>query len=75
MYAPQSLHDFLFLMLYGGVVMFAIAAGIYLWLRRSNAIAPDVTPPEGTAPMDGSLLHHGSDESCVVVYDWCLLAR
>ena len=45
MYAPQSLHDFLFLMLYGGVVMFAIAAGIYLWLRRSNAIAPDVTPP------------------------------
>lgn len=45
MYATQSLHDLLFLMLYGGVAMFAIVAGIYLWLRRSNAIASDVTPP------------------------------
>lgn len=45
MYATQSLHDLLFLMLYGGVAMFALVAGIYLWLRRSNAIAPDVTPP------------------------------
>ena len=46
MYAPQSLHDILFLMLYGGVAMLAFAAGLYLWLRRSNAIAPDVTPPK-----------------------------
>ena len=45
MYAPQSLHDLLFLMLYGGVTMLAFAAGLYLWLRRSNAIAPAVTPP------------------------------
>lgn len=45
MYAPQSLHDLLFMMLYGGVAMLAFAAGLYLWLRRSNAIAPDVTPP------------------------------
>ena len=45
MYAPQSLHDLLFLMLYGGVAMLAFAAGLYLWLRRSNAIAPAVTPP------------------------------
>ena len=45
MYAPQSLHDFLFLMLYGGVTMLAFAAGLYLWLRRSNTIVPDVTPP------------------------------
>ena len=45
MYAPQSLHDLLFLMLYGGVAMLAFAAGLYLWLRRSNAIDPDVTPP------------------------------
>ena len=45
MYAPQSLHDLLFLMLYGGVTMLALAAGLYLWLRRSNTIVPDVTPP------------------------------
>lgn len=45
MYAPQSLQDLLFLMLYGGIAMLAFATGIYLWLRRSNAIAPDVTPP------------------------------
>ena len=45
MYAPQSLHDLLFLMLYGGVTMLAFAAGLYLWLRRCNTIVPDVTPP------------------------------
>ena len=43
MYANQSLHDYLFLMLYGGAAMFALLAGLYLWLRRSNAIAPAVT--------------------------------
>ena len=45
MYAYQSLQDYLFLMLYGGVTMLAFAAGLYLWLRRSNTIVPDVTPP------------------------------
>ena len=45
MYGQQSIHDFLFLMLYGGVTMLALAAGLYLWLRRSNAIAPTITPP------------------------------
>ena len=44
MYAQQSLQDPLFLMLYGGVALLALASGLYLWLRRSNAIAPDVTP-------------------------------
>lgn len=44
MYAQQSLHDTLFLMLYGGVAILALVSGLYLWLRRSNAIAPDVTP-------------------------------
>jgi len=45
MYAQQSLQDTLFLMLYGGVAILALVTGLYLWLRRSNAIAPDVTPP------------------------------
>lgn len=45
MYAYQSLQDYIFLMLYGGVTMLAFAAGLYLWLRRSNAIVPGVTPP------------------------------
>ena len=46
MYGQQSLQDFIFLMLYGGAVMLALAAGLYLWLRRSNAFAPAVTPPK-----------------------------
>lgn len=45
MYAQQSLQDTLFLMLYGGVAILALISGLYLWLRRSNAIDPDVTPP------------------------------
>lgn len=45
MYAQQSLQDTLFLMLYGGVAILALVIGLYLWLRRSNAIASDVTPP------------------------------
>ena len=32
-------------MLYGGVAMLAVVAGLYLWLRRSNGILPDITPP------------------------------
>ena len=45
MYAQQSLQDTLFLMLYGAVAILALVSGLYLWLRRSNTIAPDVTPP------------------------------
>ncbi len=45
MYTQQSLQDILFLMLYGGVAMLALAAGLYLGLRRSNAFVPAVIPP------------------------------
>lgn len=45
MYAPQSLHDLLFLLLYGGVTMLALLAGLYLALRCNNGICADVTPP------------------------------
>ena len=44
MYTHQSLQDTIFLLLYGGVAMLALLAGIYLGLRRANAIAPNVTP-------------------------------
>ena len=46
MYGYQSLQDYIFLMLYGGVAMLTFAVGIYLWLRRANAIAPAITPPD-----------------------------
>lgn len=46
MYGEQSLQDLVFLMIYGGAGMLALVAGIYLWLRRSNAIAPDINPPK-----------------------------
>ena len=46
MYAQQSLQDTLFLMLYGGVAILALVTGLYLWLRRNNGIASDVTPPK-----------------------------
>ena len=46
MYAPQSLQDILFLMFYSGIAMLALLAGIYLGLRRSNAIDPSVNPPK-----------------------------
>ena len=46
MYGKQSLQDLVFLMIYGGTGMLALAAGIYLWLRRSNAIAPNINPPK-----------------------------
>jgi AraC-like DNA-binding protein len=35
----------LFLMLYGGVAAVALICCIYLCLRKSNAFAPDITPP------------------------------
>jgi AraC-like DNA-binding protein len=46
MYAQQSIQDTLFLLFYGGITILALVAGIYLWLRRSNALAPDVTAPK-----------------------------
>ena len=46
MYAPQSLQDIFFLMFYSGIAMLALMAGIYLGLRRCNAIAPSVNPPK-----------------------------
>ena len=46
MYAQQSLQDTLFMMMYSVVAMLAIVAGLYLWLRRANAIAPAITPPK-----------------------------
>ena len=45
MYAQESLQDILFVLLYGGITMLAVGAGFYMWLRRSNAIDPAVTPP------------------------------
>ena len=45
MYSPQSLHDLLFLLLYGGVTMLALLAGVYLALRRHNGFSSDVIPP------------------------------
>ena len=42
MYATQSLQDILFLILYGGVAMLALVAGIYMGLRRNNGIISDV---------------------------------
>ena len=41
----QLLEDVYFVMLYGGVTMLSIVAAIYLWFRKANAIAPEVTSP------------------------------
>ncbi len=45
MEAPEILQDIVFLILYGVVMGLSIAAALYLLLRRSNAIVPEVTPP------------------------------
>ena len=39
------MEDLFFVTLYGGVAMLNAAAAFYLLLRRSNAIAPEVTSP------------------------------
>lgn len=39
------LDDIFFMLLYGGVTFLEGVAALYLWLRRANAIAPEVTPP------------------------------
>ncbi|MBO6189496.1 MAG: helix-turn-helix domain-containing protein [Alloprevotella sp.] len=41
----QTPEHFFYLMLYGAVAMLSLTACCYLLFRRSNAIAPDVTPP------------------------------
>ena len=46
MEAQEILQDIIFVILYGGVMGLSIAAALYLLLRRSNAIAPEVTPPK-----------------------------
>ena len=46
MYEQQLVFsDSLYIMVYGGSMVFALIACIYLLFRRSNAIAPEVTPP------------------------------
>ena len=35
----------LFFILYGGAAVAALLAGLYLWLRKGNAFASDITPP------------------------------
>ena len=46
MYELEGLNNVLYTMLYGAAAMAAIIAGFYLLLRRHNAIAPNITPPE-----------------------------
>lgn len=45
MYEHEGLKDFLFIMLYGGVAMMAVLAGMYLWFRAGNAVEHDVESP------------------------------
>ena len=45
MEAQEILQDIDFILLYGGVIFLEVAAALYLLLRRSNAIAPEVTSP------------------------------
>lgn len=42
MYGEQSILDPFFMALYGGTALLTLVAALYLLLRRSNAIAPDV---------------------------------
>ena len=46
MYDQQQVYsNSLYLIFYGGSMMFALIACVYMLFRRSNAIAPEVTPP------------------------------
>lgn len=45
MEAQELLQDIVFVILYGVVMGLGVAGALYLLLRRSNAIAPEVTPP------------------------------
>jgi AraC-like DNA-binding protein len=46
MEAQEILQDIVFVILYGIVMGLSVAEALYLLLRRSNAIAPEVTPPK-----------------------------
>ena len=45
MYEYEGLNNVLYTMLYGAAAMAAIMAGLYLLLRRHNAIAPQINSP------------------------------
>ena len=45
METQEILQDIFFVIIYGGVMGLSVAEALYLLLRRSNAIAPEVTPP------------------------------
>ena len=46
MYELEGLNNVLYTMLYGAAAMAAVIAGLYLLLRRHNAISPNITPPK-----------------------------
>ena len=46
MYAQESILDILFMMLYGATAMLTLVVALYLLLRRTNAFAPAVVPPQ-----------------------------
>ena len=41
----QVFSDSFYMMVYSGSMIFALIASVYMLFRRSNAIAPEVTPP------------------------------
>ena len=41
----QVFSDPFYMVVYGGSIIFALIACVYMLFRRSNAIAPEVTPP------------------------------
>lgn len=41
----QIREDIIFVFFYGGVTALALIASCYLWFRRANAIAPEITSP------------------------------
>ena len=45
MYKQPGQEEFLFYILYTGAAVLSLIASLYLWFRRANAIAPDVTSP------------------------------
>lgn len=47
MYEHEGLSDIFFIMLYGGVTMMAMLAGLYLWLRSGNALNSEMESPKG----------------------------
>ena len=46
MYEYEGLQDMFFIMLYGGVTMMAVLAGLYLWLRSGNAVNREMESPK-----------------------------